>query len=142
MVCINIEISFGVMICHNIDPAKMPQNIYCLCTNMVEIGPTYFQKPCLRILGYISVVDFFFFVGCSSVFLFLASSPYTMYQKYKPLDKRLRQFFRQTGKETNKILIELFSLYAKLQHMHHVAACVKEFYSCFFFSRSQISAWY
>ena len=65
-----------------------------------------------------------------------------MYQKYKPLDKRLRQFFRQTGKEANKILIELFSLYAKLQHMHHVAACVKEFYSCFFFSRSQISAWY
>ena len=105
---------------------------------MVEIGPTYFQKPCLRILGYISVVDYFFFLGCSSVFLFLASSPYTMYQKYKPLDKRLRQFFRQTGKEANKILIELFSLYAKLQHMHHVAACVKQFYSCFFFSRSQI----
>ena len=33
-----------------------------------------------------------------------------------------------TLEEANTILIDLFSLYAKLQHIHHVTACVKQFY--------------
>ena len=66
--------------------------------------------------------------GCANDLLFLALSAYTLYQKKKPLDKSLRQFISQTCEEANGILIDLFSLYAKLQQIHHVAACVKQLY--------------
>ena len=72
-----------------------------------------------------------FFPSCADDLLFLALSTYTLYQKKKPPDKSLGQ----TCEEANAILIDLFSLYAKLQQMHHVTACVKPFY-CIYLDRS------
>ena len=69
-----------------------------------------------------------FFPSCADDLLFLALSAYTLYQKKKPLDKSLRQFISQTCEEANAILIDIFSLYAKLQQIRHVTACVKQFY--------------
>ena len=118
---------------HNLDSGKTLQNIYCLWTNMAEIWPAYFQINFLK--NRSENFEFFFqcwlffpklrwrFVIPSFICLYTVSKEETTGQKSET------QFISQTCEEANAILIDLFSLYAKLQQIHHVTACVKQFYS-------------
>ena len=100
---------------------------------MAEIWPTYFQinflqKGFLIILSSLFGVGYFFrrlrqrFVNPNFICLYTVSKEETTGQKSET------QSISQTCEEANAILIDLFSFYAKLQHIHHVTAYVKQFY--------------